>query len=143
MISQRSLVTVLFTDIVGSTERASELGDHAWHKVLEQHHARVRSQLRRSGGREVATAGDGFLAVFDEPAQAMMCAWAVRDAVREGGVEIRCGVHMGAVDHVAGNVGGIGVHIAARVLGEADAGEILVSQTVHDSEAGSGFVFKD
>lgn len=143
MKPHRSLGTVLFTDIVGSTERATELGDRAWGEVLEKHHARVRGELRRFGGHEIATAGDGFLVVFDEPRQAIVCAWAVRDAVREIGVGIRCGVHMGAVDHAVGHVGGIGVHIAARVMGEADADEILVTQTVHDAEEGSGFVFED
>ena len=93
--AQRSLATLLFTDIVGSTERATRLGDRAWHQVLEQHHDRVRRELRRFGGRELNTSGDGFLALFQRPARAIVCAAAIRSAVRELDLEIRCGVHMG------------------------------------------------
>src|SRR5688500_12275524 len=95
---ERSLVTVLFTDIVGSTERASEIGDRAWRTLLEEHHTRVRRELRRFGGRELNTAGDGFLVLFQGPARAIACADAIRSAVRDVGLEVRCGVHMGEVE---------------------------------------------
>src|SRR5687768_16512370 len=141
--SERALATVLFTDIVGSTERATTLGDRAWHALLEEHRARVRRELRRFGGRELNTAGDGFLAVFQGPTRAIACADAIRSAVREVGLEVRCGVHVGEVEGMGKTVGGIGVHIAARVMAEAGAGEVLVSRSVRDSVQGSGFEFED
>lgn len=101
-MTDRVLTTVLFTDIVGSTARASELGDRRWRELLAAHHGRVRSMLRRYGGREVKTAGDGFLAVFDSPARGIVCAAAIRDALEELGLSVRSGLHMGAVDHERG-----------------------------------------
>ena len=141
--SERALATVLFTDIVGSTKRATTLGDRAWRDLLEEHHARVRRELRRVGGRELNTSGDGFLAVFQRPARAIACADAIRSAVRSVGLEVRCGVHMGEVEGMGKTVGGIGVHIAARVMAEAGSGEVLVSRSVRDSVEGAGFEFED
>jgi adenylate cyclase len=142
-MSERSLATVLITDIVGSTERAGELGDHAWRELLARHHEQVRRQLRRHGGREVATAGDGFLAVFDQPARAIHCACAIRDTVRELGLEVRSGLHMGELERTGRDVGGIAVHIGQRVSAQARGGEVLASSTVHDAVEGSGFGFED
>ena len=121
-MTEGSLAAVLFTDIVGSTERAGEIGDRAWQELLARHHRRVRRELRRHGGQEVATTGDGFLAVFGQPAQAIRCACAIRDAVRDLGLEVRGGVHMGEVERTGGDVGGIAVHIGQRVSAEAGAG---------------------
>lgn len=137
------IATVLFTDIVGSTEHASELGDRRWREVLRAHHAAVREELRRHHGHEIATAGDGFLSVFDSPAHALLCAAAIRDAVRDLDLAIRCGIHMGEVEREDGDVGGIAVHIGARVAALAGPNEILVSGTVRDAEAGSDFGFED
>jgi class 3 adenylate cyclase len=139
----RQLVTVLFTDIVGSTELAVRLGDRAWREVLDRHHALVRRELGRWRGREVDTAGDGFLATFDGPARAIRCATAVAANVRELGLEIRAGVHTGEVEIGGGTVRGVAVHIGARVAGLAGAGEVLVSRTVVDLVAGSGLGFTD
>ncbi|MBA3583563.1 MAG: adenylate/guanylate cyclase domain-containing protein [Gemmatimonadetes bacterium] len=139
----RSIATTLFTDIVGSTEKAAALGDRRWREVLRQHHVVVRAQLGRFGGQEIATAGDGFLAVFDNPARAIVCAAAIRDQVQEVGLEVRCGVHMGEVERSDGSVGGIAVHIGARVAAEAGPGEVLVSATVREAERGSDFEFED
>jgi class 3 adenylate cyclase/tetratricopeptide (TPR) repeat protein len=143
MKADRALATVLFTDIIGSTERAAELEDRAWRDLLQKHHALVRRELRRYGGREVNTAGDGFVATFDGPADAILCACSIRDAVREIGLEIRSGLHMGEVERAEGTIGGIAVHIGARVAARAQASEVLVSSTVRDAEAGSGFGFED
>lgn len=139
----RVLATVLFTDIVGSTERAVELGDRAWGAVLERHHEIVRRQLERFHGREIATAGDGFLATFDGPARAVRCAVAAADAVRSLGLEIRAGVHTGEVELAGENVRGMAVHVGARVAALAEPGEVLVSRTVKDLVSGSGIVFVD
>jgi class 3 adenylate cyclase len=141
--SERSLATILFTDIVGSTKRATELGDRKWHQLLEEHHARVRRELRRFGGRELNISGDGFLAVFEGPARAIACADALRQAIRDLSLETRCGIHTGEVEGSGKTVGGIGVHIAARVMAEAGPGEILVSRSVRDSVEGSGIGFED
>jgi class 3 adenylate cyclase/tetratricopeptide (TPR) repeat protein len=141
--SSRALATLLFTDIVGSTERATELGDRKWHQVLEEHHARVRRELRRFGGRELNISGDGFLAVFEAPARAIACADALRQAIRDLSLETRCGIHTGEIEGSGKTVGGIGVHIAARVMAEAGPGEILVSRSVRDSVEGSGIGFED
>jgi class 3 adenylate cyclase/TolB-like protein len=141
--SERSLATILFTDIVGSTERATELGDRQWRQLLEEHHARVRRELRRFGGRELNISGDGFLAVFEGPARAIACADALRQAIRDLSLETRCGIHHGEVEGSGKTVGGIGVHIAARVMAEAAPGEILVSRSVRDSVEGSGIGFED
>lgn len=143
MTVERSLATVLFTDIVGSTVRAAELGDQEWRELLDRHHALVRRWLKRFKGREVKTAGDGFLVVFESPARALACADAIRNAVRELGLEIRCGLHIGEIETRDGDVGGIAVHIGSRVAGLAGPGEVLVSSTVCDAEAGSGFRFEE
>jgi class 3 adenylate cyclase/tetratricopeptide (TPR) repeat protein len=143
MRSERSFATVLFTDIVGSTERAAELGDRDWHELLDQHHAHVRREIRRFGGREVNTAGDGFLATFERPARAIRCAWAIREVVRKLGLEVRSGLHAGEVEGHARDLSGIVVHTGARVAAQANPGEILVSGTVRDLVAGSGFGFED
>ncbi len=143
MESGRTIATVLFTDIVGSTERAMELGDRRWREVLRAHHEAVRDELRRHAGHEIGTAGDGFLAVFDSPGMALVCAAAIRDAVGELDLAVRCGLHMGEVQREDGDVGGIAVHIGARVAALAGAGEILVSGTLRDAEAGSDFEFED
>ena len=139
----RVLATVLFTDIVGSTQLAERLGDRAWVDLLGAHNATVRQQLERFRGREVDTAGDGFLATFDGPARAVRCACAIRDAVRGVGVEIRAGLHTGECELVEDKVRGIAVHTGARVAGEAAPGEVLASSTVKDLVAGSGLVFED
>jgi pimeloyl-ACP methyl ester carboxylesterase len=139
----RVLATVLFTDIVGSTERANELGDRAWRELLQMHHALIRQELVRFRGREVDTAGDGFLATFDGPARAVRCAQAIIDDVRAIGLEVRAGVHTGEVELMGDDVGGIAVHIGARVAATAGPGEVLVSSTVRDLVAGSGIEFDE
>ena len=139
----RMLATVLFTDIVGSTEHAARLGDRAWRGLLEQHHSLVRKELIKFRGREIDTAGDGFFAVFDGPARAIRCACSVRDGVRGLGIEVRAGLHTGEVEQTGEDVGGIAVHIGARVAGLAQAGEVLVSSTVKDLVSGSGIQFTD
>jgi class 3 adenylate cyclase len=139
----RMLATVLFTDIVGSTERAASLGDSAWRDVLEQHHALVRRELTNFRGQEISTSGDGFFATFDGPARAVRCAVAIRDRLRESGLEVRAGVHTGECERMADNIGGLAVHIGARVAALADPGEVLASGTVKDLVAGSGIVFED
>jgi class 3 adenylate cyclase len=139
----RILATVLFTDIVGSTTKAAELGDRAWHELLAAHHDRIRRELSRFRGREVDTAGDGFFATFDGPARAIRCACAAIESVRELGIEIRAGLHTGECEVVDGKVGGIAVHIGARVSAHAGPGEVLVSSTVRDLVAGSGLTFAD
>ena len=139
----RVLGTVLFTDIVGSTQKAAELGDLEWRRLLERHNSTVRAMLARYRGTEVDTAGDGFFATFDGPARAVRCAQATVDAVRSIGLEIRAGVHTGELQTIDGKVGGMGVVIGARVGAKAGASEVLVSQTVKDLVAGSGLVFED
>lgn len=139
--SDTVLATVLFTDIVGATERAAATGDRAWRDLLERHHALVRQQLARFRGREIDTTGDGFLAAFDGPARAIHCALSIRDAVRALGMEIRAGVHAGECELIGDKVGGIAVHTGARVMAEAAPGEVLVSNTVKDLVAGSGIQF--
>ena len=128
---------------MGSTERAAELGDHEWRKLQSEHHTRVRRELRRFGGREANTAGDGFLAAFERPASAIRCAAAVRDSLKELGLEIRAGVHAGEVDGSGRDLGGLGVHVGARVAAAAGPGEVLVSGTVRELVVGSGFQFED
>ena len=139
----RVLATVLFTDIVGSSERALTLGDRAWQELLVTHDAQVRRQLMRFRGREVNTTGDGFVASFDGPARAIRCAQAIADGVRQLGIEIRAGLHTGECELVNGSVAGIAVHTGARVAAEAQPGEVLVSSTVKDLVAGSGIRFDD
>ena len=143
MKSQRYLVTVLFTDIVGSTEKAAELGDRRWRELLRRHHEVVRQELWRFGGRELSTTGDGFLATFKHPEQAIHCARAVSDAVGGVGLEIRAGLHAGEVEAIEGTIGGIAVHTAARVAAHAGPGEVLVSRALRDFVAGSGWSFED
>jgi class 3 adenylate cyclase len=139
----RVLATVLFTDIVDSTRLAAELGDRRWHHTLDQHNTVVRSSLARFRGREVKTTGDGFLASFDGPARAIRAAAAVRAELAELGLEVRVGLHTGECELLGEDLGGIAIHIAARVLAQAGAGEILCSRTVKDLVAGSGFAFAD
>jgi class 3 adenylate cyclase len=139
----RVLATVLFTDLVGSTARASELGDRRWRDLLEQHHAAVRRELERFSGHELDTAGDGFFATFDGPARAIRCAKAIIEAVQPLGLQMRAGLHTGEVEVLDSKVAGIAVHIGARVAARAVAGEILVSRTVKDLVAGSGLDFDD
>jgi class 3 adenylate cyclase len=139
----RVLATVLFTDIVGSTAKAAELGDKHWRELLHSHHAAIRSQLARYRGRELDTAGDGFFAAFDGPARAIRCACSITDAVKELGLDVRAGLHTGECELIDGKVGGIAVHIGARVAKEARAGEVLVSSTVKDLVAGSGLEFDE
>jgi len=138
---ERVLATVLFTDIVGSTQRAADLGDERWLELLHSHDTVVRRQLDRFQGREVNTMGDGFMATFAGPARAIRCATAIRDAVRAIGLEVRAGLHTGEVELSDGDVAGIAVHLAARVAAAAREGEVLVSRTLVDLVAGSGLVF--
>jgi len=139
----RVLATVLFTDIVGSSQRAAELGDRAWRGLLAAHNSVVRHELERFQGREVDTAGDGFLATFDGPARAVRCAHAIQAEMAELGLELRAGLHTGEVELVDGKVAGIAVHTGARVAALAGSGEVLVSSTVKDLVAGSGIRFED
>jgi class 3 adenylate cyclase len=139
----RVLATVLFTDIVGSSEKAASLGDRAWRESLERHHELVRRQLVRFRGREVDTAGDGFFASFDGPARAIRCACAIVEAMPETGLDVRAGLHTGECELVDGKVAGIAVHTGARVASQAEAGEVLVSSTVKDLVAGSGIGFQE
>ena len=141
--ADRILATVLFTDIVNSTERVATLGDRRWRDLLEGHQSLVRQELARFRGREVKTLGDGFLATFDGPARAIRCACAIRDGVRGLGIEIRAGLHTGECERIGEDVGGIAVHIGARVVASATPGEVLVSSTVKDLVAGSGLQFVD
>ena len=141
--ADRVLSTILFTDIVGSTERAAVLGDRAWHELLQRHHELVRRQLARFRGREVNTAGDGFFASFDGPARAIRCAGSIVEGVHALGLEVRAGLHTGECELLDGKVAGIAVHTGARVAAEAQPGEVLVSSTVKDLVAGSGLAFQD
>ena len=139
----RVLATVLFTDIVGSTERAHALGDRKWRDLLDQHNSLVRRNLARFRGVEIDTTGDGFLATFDGPARGIRCALAIRDDVQRLGMQIRAGLHTGECELMGGKVGGIAVHIGARVMSCAGANEVLVSGTVKDLVAGSGLTFEE
>jgi pimeloyl-ACP methyl ester carboxylesterase len=139
----RVLATVLFTDIVGSTRKAAELGDHAWRGLVERHHAIVRDLIARWRGTEMDTAGDGFFATFDGPARAVRCALAAVEAVHPLGIEIRAGVHTGEVEMIDAKAGGIAVIIGARISASAGASEVLASSTVKDLVAGSGLAFAD
>jgi pimeloyl-ACP methyl ester carboxylesterase len=141
--ADRVLATVLFTDLVGSTEQARELGDRRWRELLEAHHAAVRRELVRFGGREIDTAGDGFLASFDGPARAIRCASAVVDSVAGLGLQIRVGVHTGECEVHGDKLAGLAVHVGARVAAQASPGEVLVSNTVQDLIAGSGIELED
>ena len=139
----RVLATVLFTDIVDSTRRAAEIGDRDWHALLDAHDTVVRSQLLRFRGREVNTGGDGFLAMFDGPQRAIRCALAIRDAVRAFGIEVRAGLHTGECEIRGDDIGGIAVHIGARVSALAEPNDVLVSSTLRDLVIGSGLEFED
>ena len=139
----RVLATIMFTDIVGSTERAVALGDSAWSDLLARHHTLVRGELVRFRGEELDTAGDGFFAAFDGPGRAIECASAIRDAVRSIGLEVRAGLHTGECERVDGKLGGIAVPTGARIASLAEPGEVLVSSTVKDLVAGSGIAFED
>jgi pimeloyl-ACP methyl ester carboxylesterase len=140
---ERLLATVLFADIVGSTERAAALGDSSWRELLRAFYARVREVLQLYRGREISTTGDGFLAAFEGPARGIRCAGAICDAVRSLSLEVRCGIHTGECELVGRDLAGIAVHIGARVAALATPGEVLVSQTVRDLVAGSGLAFED
>jgi class 3 adenylate cyclase/pimeloyl-ACP methyl ester carboxylesterase len=139
----RVLATVLFTDIVDSTRRAAEMGDRGWHALLDAHDAVVRAQLTRFRGREVNTSGDGFLAMFDGPQRAIRCAMAIRDAVQSLGIEVRAGLHTGECEVRGDDIGGIAVHIGARVSALAGPNDVLVSSTLRDLVIGSGLEFED
>jgi class 3 adenylate cyclase/pimeloyl-ACP methyl ester carboxylesterase len=139
----RVLATVLFTDIVDSTRRAAKMGDRDWHALLDAHDAVVRVQLNRFRGREVNTSGDGFLAMFDGPQRAIRCAMAIRDAVQALGIEVRAGLHTGECEIRGDDIGGIAVHIGARVSALAGPNEVLVSSTLRDLVIGSGLEFED
>jgi class 3 adenylate cyclase len=139
----RKLATVLFTDVVGSTDRACEVGDACWTELLQKHNATVRAFLTRYRGNEVKTTGDGFLATFDGPARAVKCAQAVCQAVKPLGLEVRAGCHTGEIELLGADVGGVAVHIGARVGALAGPSEVLVTSTVKDLVAGSGLVFDD
>jgi class 3 adenylate cyclase len=140
---ERVLTTVLFTDIVESTSRAAEMGDQAWRRLLEAHHATFRAQLARYNGREIRSTGDGFCATFDGPARAIACAHKSIDALEELGLEIRAGIHTGEVEVLDGRVEGIAVHIGARIAAQAKPCEVLVSSIVRDLAAGSGIDFEE
>src|SRR3954447_10663733 len=139
----RVLATILFTDIVDSTIHLSEMGDSRWRQVVERHHALVRRELARHRGRELDTAGDGFFASFDGPARGIRCASAISKEVAELGIQVRAGLHTGECQLVDGKLGGIAVHLGARVASQANGGEVLVSGTVKDLVAGSGIEFQD
>ena len=139
----RVLATILVTDIVGSTERAAELGDRAWKELLERHHSIVRERLRAFRGEEVDTAGDGFLATFDGPGRAIRAAVAIRDGLLDSGIQVRCGLHTGECERVGGKIAGIAVHTASRVAETAGPSEVRVSGTVRALVAGAGIEFSD
>jgi class 3 adenylate cyclase len=139
----RVLATVLFTDIVGSTEKAAALGDQRWRDLLDSHHAIIRRNLARFRGHEVKLTGDGFLATFDGPARGVRCACAIAEEIRSLGIEVRAGLHTGECETIGDDVGGIAVHIGARVAALAGANEVSVSGTVKDLVAGSGLRFGD
>jgi class 3 adenylate cyclase len=141
--ADRVLATVMFTDIVASTERAVELGDRGWQELLRRHHNLVRDELHRHRGVEQNTTGDGFFATFDGPARAVRCARRICEVVREVGLDVRAGVHTGECERAGDKLGGIAVHIGARVLAQARPGEVLVSSTVRDLVAGSGLTFTE
>jgi class 3 adenylate cyclase len=139
----RVLATVLFTDIVDWTRRAADMGDRNWHALLDAHDAVVRSQLARFRGREVNSTGDGFLAMFDGPQRAIRCAMAIRDAVQALGIEVRAGLHTGECEIRGDDIGGIAVHIGARVSALAGPNDVLVSSTLRDLVIGAGLEFED
>lgn len=141
--AERVLATVLFTDIVGSTDRAAQLGDGRWRDVLDRHDQSVRTQLARFRGREVKTVGDAFVATFDSPGRAIECALAIRNTLKASGIDVRAGIHTGEIEVRGDDVAGMAVHIGARVAALADTGEVLVSSTVKDSVVGSTVEFEE
>ena len=141
--ADRVLATVLFSDIVGSTEQAAAMGDAAWRSLVDHHHAAVRRELARHRGREIDTAGDGFFAAFDGPARAIRCAVAIREALAELELSVRIGLHAGECERIGSGLRGLAVNIGARIGSLAQSGEVLVSSTVRDLVAGSGIVFED
>jgi class 3 adenylate cyclase len=141
--AERALATVVFTDIVGSTEQARQAGDRRWAELLDTHDRVARELVAQLQGRLVKSTGDGILALFDRPGRGIRCATALRDRLRGTGIQLRAGVHTGEVQLRGEDVGGIAVHIAARVMAAAGPGEVLVSRTVHDLVAGSDFVLED
>jgi class 3 adenylate cyclase len=141
--TERVLATILFTDIVGSTDRAAQLGDGRWRDLLDRHDRRVRTQIGRFRGHEVNTAGDGFLATFDSPSRAIECARAIRESLQPLGIDIRAGIHTGEIEVRGDDIAGLAVHIAARVAGHAGPGEVLVSGAVPPLLAGSGIAFSE
>jgi class 3 adenylate cyclase len=143
VVADRVLATVLFTDIVGSTEKAAALGDRRWRDLLDNHNATIRRNIARFRGRETNMTGDGFLIAFDGPARAVRCACAIADEIRPLGIDIRAGLHTGECEEIGENIGGIAVHIGARVAALAGPSQILVSSTVKDLVAGSGLQFAD
>ena len=143
-LADRVLATILITDLVGSTDRAHQLGDHAWAELLDRHHAVVRRELARFHGEEIDTAGDGFLALFDGPARAIRCALEISAALRELSLDVRAGIHTGEIERSRDQPPrGIAIHLGARVANTAQAGEVLVTSTTHDLVAGSGIEFRD
>jgi class 3 adenylate cyclase len=140
---ERLLATILFTDIVGSTERAGALGDHRWHELLDEHDARVRELLARFDGRELDSAGDGFFASFEGPGAAVRCACEIVRTISELDLEIRAGVHTGECERIGAKLGGLAVHVGARIAALANGGEVLASRTVRDLVVGSGLKFTD
>ena len=141
--SHRMLATILFTDIVDSTSRATELGDPTWRRLLHAHDATVRREIARFRGSEIKSTGDGFLVLFDGPARAIQCAQAITEGMVPLGIKVRAGLHTGEVERTQIDVLGIAVHIAARVMDTANAGEVMISRTVRDLVAGSGLKFDD
>jgi class 3 adenylate cyclase len=141
--SRRMLATILFTDIVGSTTRARELGDKAWRELLQAHDATIRREMARFRGSEVKSLGDGFLVLFDGPARAIHCAQAIMEAMVPLGIQVRAGLHTGEVERTDAEVLGIAVHLAARIVNTAGAGDVIISRTVKDLVAGSGIAFDD
>jgi class 3 adenylate cyclase len=141
--SGRVVATVLFTDIVGSTQRAAALGDRRWGELLNRHDRHSRKLVGRFGGRIVKTLGDGLLVIFERPRDAILCAKALRDELMADGIDIRAGLHTGEVDLRGGDIGGIGVHIASRIMAAAGTAEILTSRTVRDLVSGSEIAFND
>lgn len=143
VVDERVLATLLFTDIVGSTEKAAAMGDRRWHEVIDRYYGLVRRCVERFRGREVSTEGDGFIARFDGPARAVSCARAIREGAHGLGIEVRAGVHTGEIELHGDEISGLAVHIGARVVGLADGSEVLVSRTVKDLVVGSGIEFTD
>jgi class 3 adenylate cyclase len=141
--TDRVLATILVVDIIGSTERLSELGDAGWRDLLERHYGLVERELRAFGGVEVDRAGDGLVATFDGPTRAVRCAFRIREGARGLGLRIRAGIHTGEVEKVGAGVRGIAVHVAARIVGAAGADEVLTSSTVRDLTVGAGLLFQD